>query len=126
MPPPTVTVQMLPFAQGEHDVMGGSLTILELPDGSEVAYTEGAHYGQLVEELAEVERFSLFDDRLAAAALPPLTSLDMIRSAREGTYRGANVPSRTERRRLVQEQLQQSEARQLRGGGNRTPPRPRP
>ncbi|MFD8202096.1 helix-turn-helix domain-containing protein [Streptomyces sp. NPDC059701] len=122
-----IKVQVLPFDQGEHDAMGGSLTILTLPDGSEVAYTEGAHYGQLVEDPAEVRRFSLTYDRLRADALPPLMSLDMIRSVMEGYNRGANVPSRSERRRLAQEQLQQSGGRQLRGGGRRGfLPRPRP
>ncbi|CAM5709853.1 Transcriptional regulator with XRE-family HTH domain OS=Streptomyces albaduncus OX=68172 GN=FHS32_006468 PE=4 SV=1 [Streptomyces griseoloalbus] len=120
-----ITVQVLPFDQGEHDVMGGSLTVLTMPDGTEVAYTEGAHYGQLVEDPDEVRRFSLTYDRLRAAALPPLMSLDMIRSVREDNHRGANVPSRSERRRVAQEQLQQSGRRQLRGGGRR-PPRPRP
>ncbi|MFF9494192.1 helix-turn-helix domain-containing protein [Streptomyces flaveolus] len=122
-----IKVQVLPFDQGEHDAMGGSLTILTLPDGTEVAYTEGAHYGQLVEDPAEVRRFSLTYDRLRADALPPLMSLGMIRSVMEGYNRGANVPSRSERRRLAQEQLQQSGGRQLRGGGRRSSlPRPRP
>ncbi|MFF3502473.1 Scr1 family TA system antitoxin-like transcriptional regulator [Streptomyces sp. NPDC003247] len=122
-----VTVQVLPFDQGEHDVMGGSLTILALPDGSEVAYTEGAHYGQLVEDPAEVRRFAFTYDRLRAAALPPLMSLDMIRSVMEGNHREAKVPSRSERRRLAQEQSQQSGGRQLRGGGRGGHrPRPRP
>ncbi|EGX58573.1 hypothetical protein SZN_17087 [Streptomyces zinciresistens K42] len=123
-----ITVQVLPFDQGEHDVMGGSLTVLTLPDGSEVAYTEGAHYGQLIEEPAEVSRFTVTYDRLRANALPPLMSLDMIRSAMEGCNRGANVPSRSERRRVAQEQLQQSGGRQLRGGRRRNPGgrRPRP
>ncbi|MEW2570728.1 helix-turn-helix transcriptional regulator [Streptomyces sp. NPDC047070] len=118
-----VTLQVLPFDQGEHDAMGGSLTVLVLPDASEVAYTEGAHYGQLVEDPAEVKRFALTYDRLRANALPPLMSLDMIRSAMEGCNRGANVPSRSERRRVAQEQLQQSGGRQLRGGGRRVPGR---
>jgi transcriptional regulator with XRE-family HTH domain len=123
-----ITVQVLPFDQGEHDAMGGSLTVLTLPDGSEVAYTEGAHHGQLIEDPAEVSRFTVTYDRLRANALPPLMSLDMIRSAMEGYNRGANVPSRSERRRLAQEQLQQSGGRQLRGGGRRVPGgrRPRP
>ncbi|MDF3300778.1 helix-turn-helix domain-containing protein [Streptomyces tropicalis] len=122
-----VTVQVLPFDQGEHDAMGGSLTVLTLPDGSEVAYTEGAHYGQLVEDPAEVGRFTVTYDRLRANALPPLMSLDMIRSAMEGYNRGANVPSRSDRRRVAQEQLQQSGGRELRGGGRRVPGRrPRP
>ncbi|MFE7841742.1 Scr1 family TA system antitoxin-like transcriptional regulator [Streptomyces sp. NPDC057474] len=123
-----ISVQVLPFEQGEHDAMGGSLTVLSLPDGSEVAYTEGAHYGQLIEDPAEVRRFTVTYDRLRANALPPLMSLDMIRSAMEGYNRGANVPSRSERRRVAQEQLQQSGGRQLRGSGRGIPRgrRPRP
>lgn len=120
---PHITVQVLPFDQGEHDVLGGSLTVLTMPDGSEIAYTEGAHYGQLIEDPDEVRRFALSYDRLRAAALPPLMSLDMIRSVMEDNHRGAKAPSRTERRRLAQEQLQQSGGRQLRGGGRRVPGR---
>ncbi|MFF8485957.1 helix-turn-helix domain-containing protein [Streptomyces antibioticus] len=116
-----ITVQVLPFDQGGHEAMGGSLTILTLPDGSEVAYTEGSDYGQLIEEPAHISRYKVIYDRLRAAALPPLMSLDMIRSAMEGNYRGSNLPSRTERRRLAQEQLQQSGGGRLRGGGRRVP-----
>ncbi|MFD3825823.1 helix-turn-helix domain-containing protein [Streptomyces sp. QTS137] len=124
---PHITVQVLPFDQGEHDVMGGSLTVLSMPDGSESAYTEGAHYGQLVENPDDVRSLALAYDRLRAAALPPLMSLDMIRSVMEDNHRGANVPSRSERRRLAQEQLQQPGGRRLRGGGRRVPDRrPRP
>ncbi|MFI7233693.1 helix-turn-helix domain-containing protein [Streptomyces cyaneofuscatus] len=52
---PNITVQVLPFDQGEHGALGGSLTVLVMPDGSEVAYTEGAHHGQLTEEPDEIE-----------------------------------------------------------------------
>ncbi|MFJ8592411.1 Scr1 family TA system antitoxin-like transcriptional regulator [Streptomyces sp. NPDC093598] len=121
-----ITVQVLPFDQGGHEAMGGSLTILHLPDGSEMAYTEGADYGQLIEEPANVGRYKVIYDRLRAAALPPVTSLDMIRSTMEGDYRGSNVPSRSERRRLAQEQLQQSGGRRLRGGGRGVPRGRRP
>ncbi|MBT3152258.1 helix-turn-helix domain-containing protein [Streptomyces sp. CHD11] len=122
-----ITVQVLPFDQGGHEAMGGSLTVLSLPDGSEVAYTEGSDYGQLIEEPVNVSRYKLIYDRLRAAALPPLMSLDMIRSTMEGNYRGVHVPSRSDRRRLAQEQLQQSGRWQLRGGGGRIPRRrPRP
>ncbi|MBU6530923.1 helix-turn-helix domain-containing protein [Streptomyces mayonensis] len=120
-------VQVLPFEQGEHDVMGGSLTVLTLPDGSDAVYTEGAHYGQLVEDPTEVKRFSLTYDRLRADALPTVMSRDMIRSVLEGYHREANVPSRSERRRLAQEQLQQSGGRRLRRGRHRAAGRrPRP
>lgn len=124
---PNITVQVLPFDQGEHDAMGGSLTLLVLPDGSHVAYTEGAHYGQLTEEPDEVERFELTYDDLRAMALPPLASLDLIRSVLEADYRAASVPSRSDRRRLAQQQLQQPGGRRMRTGGGRIPRRrPRP
>lgn len=124
---PGVTIQVLPFDQGEHGSLGGSLTLLVMPDGSEVAYTEGAHSGQLTEEPDEVERFVLTYDHLRAMALPPLMSLALIRSVLEADYRGSRVPSRPDRRRLAQQQLQQPGGRQLRAGGGRIPrPRPRP
>ncbi|CAM5609949.1 XRE family transcriptional regulator OS=Streptomyces alboniger OX=132473 GN=CP975_11920 PE=4 SV=1 [Streptomyces alboniger] len=122
-----ITLQVLPFDQGGHEAMGGSLTVLTLPDGSEVAYTEGADYGQLIEEPTNVSRYKVIYDRLRAAALPPLMSLDMIRSVMEGYHRGTSIPSRSERRRLAQEQLQQSSGGRLRRGGRRVPgSRPRP
>lgn len=118
-----ITVQVLPFDQGGHEAMGGSLTVLILPDGSEVAYTEGSDYGQLIEEPVNVSRYKVIYDRLREAALPPIMSLDMIRSTMEGNYRGALLPSRSDRRRLAQEQLQQPGGRRLRGGGRRVPGR---
>ncbi|MFJ4644564.1 Scr1 family TA system antitoxin-like transcriptional regulator [Streptomyces bobili] len=118
-----ITVQVLPFDQGGHEAMGGSLTILTLPDGSEVAYTEGADYGQLSEEPTNVSRYTVIYDRLRAEALPPLMSLDMIRSVMGSNDRDTNVPSRSERHRLAQEQLQQSSRGRLRRGGPRLPRR---
>ncbi|WP_432036634.1 helix-turn-helix domain-containing protein [Streptomyces cucumeris] len=123
---PDITVQVLPFDQGGHEAMGGSLTVLTLPDGNEVAYKEGADFGQLVEEPTDVKRYAVTYDRLRAVSLPPLMSLDMIRSVMEGNHRGASVPSRSERRRLAQEQLQQPGGWQLRRGGGHGQGRPRP
>ncbi|MFG3406532.1 Scr1 family TA system antitoxin-like transcriptional regulator [Streptomyces sp. NPDC048142] len=124
---PNITLQVLPFDQGAHGALAGSLSVLVMPDGSKVAYTEGAHHGQLTEEPDEVEQFVLVYDRLRAMALPPLMSLDLIRSVLEADYRAASVPSRSDRRRLAQEQLQQRGGRRLRGGGGRIPRRrPRP
>ncbi|MFI1331236.1 Scr1 family TA system antitoxin-like transcriptional regulator [Streptomyces sp. NPDC020845] len=114
-----ITVQVLPFDHGEHAEMGGSLTVLTLPDGAEVAYKEGADFGQLFEEPSHVKRLAVTYDRLRAVSLPPFMSLDMIRSVMEGNHRGASVPSRSERRRLAQKQLQQSGRWRLRGGGQR-------
>lgn len=120
---PNITVQVLPFDQGAHGALAGSLSVLVLPGGAQVAYTEGAHHGQLTEEPDEVERFVLTYDHLRAMALPPLMSLELIRSVLEVDYRGSRVPSRSDRRRLAQQQLQQRGGRQLRAGGGRIPRR---
>ncbi|MFE2044138.1 Scr1 family TA system antitoxin-like transcriptional regulator [Streptomyces sp. NPDC059477] len=114
-----VTIQVLPFVLGGHDFLNGSLSLLIMPDGSEIAYTEGSHHGQLSEEPDEIRGFALAYDRLRAAALPPLMSLEMIRSLMEVNHRGTKVPSPSDRRRLAKEQLHQSGRRQLRGGGRR-------
>ncbi|MEU9775512.1 helix-turn-helix transcriptional regulator [Streptomyces sp. NPDC047968] len=119
-------ILVLPFAHGEHDVLGGSLTVLRLPNGAEVAYCEGAHHGQLFEDPGEVRKLAESYDRLRLAALPARRSLRLIRSAMED-YRDPRLPSRSDRRRLAQEQLQQPGGRRLRRGGARNPrhhPRP--
>lgn len=124
---PGITIQVLPFDQGAHGALAGSLSLLVMPDGTEIAYTEGAHHGQLTEDPEEVEQFVLTYDHLRAMALPPLMSLELIRSVLEVDYRGNRVPSRSDRRRLAQQQLQQRGGRRLRAGGGRIPrPRPRP
>ncbi|MDQ0984942.1 helix-turn-helix transcriptional regulator [Streptomyces sp. V2I9] len=124
---PNITVQVLPFDQGAHGALAGSLSVLVMPDGAEIAYTEGAHHGQLTEEPEEVEQFALTYHHLTAMALPPLMSLDLIRSVLEADYRAASIPSRSDRRRLAQQQLQQRGGRRLRAGGGRIPRRrPRP
>ncbi|MEU5235431.1 helix-turn-helix transcriptional regulator [Streptomyces lydicus] len=124
---PRITLQVLPFSSGGHEIIGRSLTLLNQPDGTESAYVEVADFGQLFDESGEVESFSVTYDRLRALALPPNMSLDMIRSAMEGTRRAERTPSRSERRRLAQVQLQQSGGRQLRRDRRPLPrPRPRP
>ncbi|CAM5377253.1 hypothetical protein SBADM41S_08097 [Streptomyces badius] len=43
---PNVTLQALPFDEGAHGALPGSLTVLVMPDGTKIAYTEGAHHGR--------------------------------------------------------------------------------
>ncbi|WP_420711128.1 helix-turn-helix domain-containing protein [Streptomyces sp. NRRL S-337] len=122
---PRITLQVLPYSSGAHSALGWSLEIPTMPDGSEVAYIENGHRGQLFEEPEEVKEFAVTYDRLRALALPPIMSLDMIRSVMEGTYLAERIPSRSERRRLAQVQLQQPGGWQLRRGRPQ-PPRHRP
>ncbi|MFE9373860.1 Scr1 family TA system antitoxin-like transcriptional regulator [Streptomyces sp. NPDC006711] len=121
---PNVTVQVLPFSQGEHSAMGGSLNILTMLDGTVVAYTEGADSGQLIEDPHEVKSYGISYDQLRADALPPCMSLDMIRSVMEDS--SARVPAQPRRRRLAQVQSQQPGGWGLRRNRGRAVPRPRP
>jgi transcriptional regulator with XRE-family HTH domain len=118
---PHISVQVLPFSIGEHAAMGGSLNLLTLPDNSTVAYTEGADFGQLIGEPEEVKPFVVNYDLLRAEALSTGKSLGMIRSVMEGSYLDARVPTRSQRRRLAQVQLQQPGGRGVHRGGARVP-----
>ncbi|WP_423835595.1 helix-turn-helix domain-containing protein [Streptomyces tubbatahanensis] len=111
------TVQVLPFSSGAHPMLGGSLTLLTMPDGTEVAYTEGSDHGQLFEEPSDVASFGRAYDQGRADSLPGPMSARMIADAAEG-YNDHGGP---ERRVLARKQLQQQGGRGLRRGGGRIP-----
>ncbi|MFB6438270.1 helix-turn-helix domain-containing protein [Streptomyces sp. NPDC056411] len=75
---PHITIQVIPFAAGLHGLMGGSLSLLWMADGSAVAYLEGNDAGDLLEEPAAVARYRLAYDRLRDAALTPTESAAFI------------------------------------------------
>ncbi|MFG2284597.1 DUF5753 domain-containing protein [Streptomyces sp. NPDC048595] len=76
---PHMAIQVLPFAAGVHNLMGGSLSILWMADGSAVAHLEGNKSGELIEEPEEIARYRLSYDRLRDAALQPSDSAAFIR-----------------------------------------------
>lgn len=80
---PNVTIQVLPFSAGLHALMGTSLTILWLPDGKAVAYTEDQHSGQLLESAKDVEDLRLSYDLLRDLALSPRASVAFIKRLME-------------------------------------------
>ncbi|WP_435128196.1 helix-turn-helix domain-containing protein [Actinacidiphila sp. bgisy144] len=75
---PNITLQVLPFSKGLHPMMGGSLTLLTLGDGSTLGLVESFASGNGVESpsgvLALVQRF----DVARSQALPANESLDVI------------------------------------------------
>ncbi|MGW2542395.1 helix-turn-helix domain-containing protein [Kitasatospora sp. NPDC001574] len=73
-----VTVQILPYSSGEHSEMGGSLSLLTLPEGEVVAYEEGSRSGYLFEDPEEVRHRRALYDLLRAQALSPRDSEAMI------------------------------------------------
>ena len=80
---PQVTVQVLPLSAGLHDLLGGSLTLLWLPDGRSVAYVESIKTAELFEEPEEVAPFKLSYDLVRDLALTPGRSLAFIRQLME-------------------------------------------
>lgn len=79
----TGVVRILPFTQGGHALMGGSLTLMTLRDGSQVAYEESITTGTLLEESHVVLDRERAYDRLAAHAWSPARTTDYIRSLME-------------------------------------------
>ena len=80
-----VTVQVLPFSVGLHHLLGTSLTVLWLPDGTSVAYNETNMSAELFEEPPDVERLKLSYDLLRDSALPPPESKTLIRNLLEAS-----------------------------------------
>ncbi|MEW1631933.1 DUF5753 domain-containing protein [Streptomyces sp. NPDC089173] len=75
---PNVTLQLLPFSAGLHDLMGGSLTVLWLANGKAVAYLEGSKSGELVEDSGRVEELRLSYDLQRDKALSPEQTTEFI------------------------------------------------
>ncbi|MBC6459826.1 helix-turn-helix domain-containing protein [Actinomadura sp. HBU206391] len=76
---PNVTLQILPFASGEHAGLGGPFTLFEFADQPPAAYAEGrGGSGRLLDQKHELETASLAYDQLRAAALTPEASIGLI------------------------------------------------
>jgi hypothetical protein len=91
---PNITVQVVPFRAGLHNLLNSSLQLLWLPSGRTVAYLETSRSGHLVEETEEVEHLRLSYDRLRDSALSPSESLELLRSALED-HTSCRIPDRT-------------------------------
>ncbi|MFF8696228.1 helix-turn-helix domain-containing protein [Streptomyces sp. NPDC015144] len=78
MEQPNIAIQVVPFAAGMHSLLGGSLTVLWLPDGKSVVYSESSTGGDLIEEPGRVEALRLSYDLLRDKALSPEQSAEFI------------------------------------------------
>ena len=80
---PASMIQVLPFAHGNHALLGGSLKLLTLDSGQSVAYEESITTGTLLEEIESVRRHRRAYDVLRSHALSPRETAAMIRDASE-------------------------------------------
>ncbi|UCM87856.1 helix-turn-helix domain-containing protein [Streptomyces marincola] len=76
-------IQVLPFEHGAHAFLGGSLTLLKLRRGAEVAYEEGIAASRLYEDAEEVGKRQRIYDALRAYALSPRDTATLIKQVME-------------------------------------------
>ncbi|WP_431042851.1 helix-turn-helix domain-containing protein [Streptomyces sp. P1-3] len=80
---PHVTVRILPYSVGLHDLVGGSLTIFRRPDDRTAAFMESSKGGELTEEPTAIERLRLSYDAVQDLALSPRDSVAFINQLME-------------------------------------------
>jgi transcriptional regulator with XRE-family HTH domain len=86
---PNVTMQVLPFAAGEHAGMDGSFAIYGFaePADTDVVYLENATSDHYLHRPEEVRRYALVFDHLRAAALKPDDSVAFLAEVVRGLER---------------------------------------
>ncbi|MFJ9415432.1 helix-turn-helix domain-containing protein [Streptomyces sp. NPDC101227] len=88
-------LQILPESDGIHAFMTGELRVMDFVDAAPVVYAESLHTGQLIDYPPLVKQYRESYDLLRAAALPPATSLTLIKEAAED-YRNGKHRARLE------------------------------
>lgn len=76
---PNVTMQVLPYAAGEHISMGMPFALALFPDGDGAVIIEHLTGNVYLEDQSDVNRYNLAFRHLCAAALPARESLDLVR-----------------------------------------------
>lgn len=77
-------IQILPYEHGEHALMGGTLNLLELEDGTKLAYEESIGSGQILEDEEKARDRREAYDLLKAYALSPKDSAAFILEVMRG------------------------------------------
>jgi transcriptional regulator with XRE-family HTH domain len=81
---PRTTIQLLPFAHGEHALLGGSLKLMTLEDKTQAAYEESIATGTLLEDEESVSERRRHYDLIRACALSPRDTATFLRTVLEG------------------------------------------
>lgn len=79
----STVVQVLPYRHGEHALLGGSLKLMILDDGTAVAYEESIDTGTLLEDPESVSTRQRTYDLLRSCALSPRETGAILLSAME-------------------------------------------
>lgn len=87
-----VSLHVVPFSAGPHFMFGGSLSMLWLPSGRNIAYVEGSLSGDVIEDAEEAEQLRLTYDQFRDLALTPEGSLDLLRTVLEEHTSCSSLP----------------------------------
>ncbi|MFE4491329.1 Scr1 family TA system antitoxin-like transcriptional regulator [Streptomyces niveus] len=82
---PSTLLQVAPFDLGERRAFDLPVTLLTLPDRSQVAYSESAQQGQLARDMAFIQPLMTAYHQLQAEALSQAASVATINEFRKGT-----------------------------------------
>ncbi|MGW7578979.1 helix-turn-helix domain-containing protein [Streptomyces sp. NPDC054765] len=77
---PHVALQALPFSQGKHPMLGGSLSLLTLRNGATIGYVESFFSGEQVESTGKILELTHMFDVARSKALPERETLDLLSS----------------------------------------------
>lgn len=82
---PNVTLQVLPFASGEHAGMDGGFTIIGFPEQADpnLVYIENTTSDLYVEDARAVRQYDVLFDHLRATALAPADSAQFVAAAKK-------------------------------------------
>ncbi|MEV6132721.1 helix-turn-helix transcriptional regulator [Streptomyces violaceusniger] len=75
---PHITTQILPFTQGEHPMLGGSLSLLTLQSGATIGYVESFASGEPVDSPSKILELTQLFDVARSKALPEKESLALV------------------------------------------------
>ncbi|MFD4995867.1 helix-turn-helix domain-containing protein [Streptomyces buecherae] len=121
-----VVIQVLPAQRSEPVRPTTSLSLITLPQGREVLYSESVNSGHFVHDLETVRATGRIYDVLRAEALSVGETAALIRDVRE-RYARDEAPHRCQCGDVAQEQLQRQQLRKLHRNRPRIPRRrPRP
>ncbi|WP_329026152.1 helix-turn-helix domain-containing protein [Streptomyces sp. NBC_01423] len=95
-----IFAQIIPWNAGPHPLMQSNLMVLDFADAPPLAYMEGQHHGNVVDDPGLVKQYRRSYDLLRAVASPLEASQAMIEAAAE-EYRNGAHPARLDRRDLA-------------------------
>ncbi len=78
---PSTVIQVVPFSAGAHAGFGGSFSALTLDEGPGVVLADGFLQGQILADPEDVKAALRAYNLLAAVALPPKASIDLVAAA---------------------------------------------